>query len=289
MLKSFSSSLIALALCASPALAQEAPLPRPSPFAKASQTVGLTDITVDYSSPGVKGRKIWGTVVPYGQPWRAGANNPTKITFSKDVKIGDTAVPAGSYTFLVIPDKASWTLVLNKDPKGAGAFGYHKEDDVVRVTAKPETIAMRERLGYSFPTFDTNTAQLALEWEKVRVTLPIKLDTDAQVAKSIKTIEETPWGPLNQAARYELEQKKDYDAGIRLVDASLKIKEDWFNVWTKAQLLHEKGDNKDALALAQKAQDLGSKAEQGRFFFADEVKKALTDWKSAPAGGKNTK
>lgn len=287
MLKSFSTSLFALALSASAALAQEAPLPRPSPFAKAQQTVGLTDITVDYSSPGVKGRKIWGTVVPYGQPWRAGANNPTKITFSKDVKVGDTAVPAGSYTFIVIPDKASWTLVLNKDPKNAGAFGYHKEDDVARVTVKPEAIPLRERLGYSFPTFDNNQAQLALEWEKVRVTLPIKLDTDAQVAKSIKTIEETPWAPLNQAARYELEQKKDYDAGLKLVDASLKVKEDWFNVWTKAQLLHEKGDNKEALVLAQKAQDLGSKAE--RFFFADEVKKALTDWKSAPAGGKNSK
>jgi hypothetical protein len=236
----------------------------------------------------VKGRKIWGTVVPYGKPWRAGANSPTKITFSKDVKIGETAVPAGSYTFMVIPDKANWTLIINKDPKGAGAFGYHQEDDVVRVTAKPEAIAMRERLGYAFPNFDNNVAHLALEWEKVRVTLPIKVDTDTQVAKSIKVIEDNPWGPLNQAARYELEQKKDYDAGLKLVDESLKIKEDWFNVWTKAQLLHEKGDNKEALPLAQKAQDLGSKAGD-RFFFADEVKKALTDWKSAPAGGKNSK
>src|ERR1700684_4524258 len=103
---------LAAFLIAVPALAQQLDLPRPSPFAKTVQTVGLTEISIDYSSPGVKGRKIWGEVVPYGQVWRTGANMATKITFSKEVTVGTTTVPAGSYAFFAIPTADSWTLIL---------------------------------------------------------------------------------------------------------------------------------------------------------------------------------
>src|SRR4051794_332523 len=102
-------------LLAAPASAQ-LELPRPSPNARLTQTVGLTDITVEYSSPGVKGRTIWGGLQPWGEVWRAGANATTKVTFSKDVTVGTTAVPAGSYAFFVIPNKeGAWQVILNKD------------------------------------------------------------------------------------------------------------------------------------------------------------------------------
>jgi hypothetical protein len=272
------SLILSSLLLSSVAFAQMPELPRLSPNAKVSQTCGLTDISVDYSSPGVRGRKIWGNVVKWNEVWRAGANSATKVTFSKDVSIGGTAVPAGTYALFVQPTQKSWTIIINKEANQWGSFAYHKEFDLVKVEVKPETIANREHLTYSFPSFDNNTATLALDWEKVRVALPIKLDTEKQVTASIKQIEDNPQGMLNQAARYELEQKKDYDAGLRLVDASLKLKEDWFNTWTKAQLEHAKGNDKDALSLAQKAQDLGSKTPE-RFFYADEVKKALVEWK----------
>jgi len=262
----------------SPALAQQLELPRPSPNAKVVQTVGLTDITVEYSSPGVKGRKIWGVLVPYDKVWRAGANAVTKVTFSRDVTIVGKPVPAGSYALFVIPGKTTWTVALNKDlnQPGTGA-GYKQEQDLLRVLVKPQSIPMRERLAYEIRDFSDAQATLVLEWERVRLAVPIVLGTDAQVAASLKTFAEEEWRPWNNAARYELESKKDYDAGLELVEKSLQKRETWLNVWTKAQLLAAKGRYKEAYPLAQKANELGEKSPP--FFFADEVKKALADWK----------
>jgi hypothetical protein len=270
-----------LAFCvavSAPVAAQQLDLPRPSPSAKVSQTVGLTDISVDYSAPAVKGRKIWGAVVPYDKIWRAGANAVTKLTFSRDVSIVGRAVPAGSYAFFVIPGKTSWTLVLNKDltQPGTGA-GYKQEMDQLRVLVKPQTILLRERLAYQVVDFNDTKATLTLEWEKVRLSMPIVLATDAQVDASLKTFGEDEWRAWNNAARYELESKKDYDTGLSFVEKSLQKKETWLNVWTRAQLLAEKGRYKEAYPLAQKANDLGEKSPP--FFLADEVKKALVDWK----------
>ncbi len=268
----------ALALLCSTTAKAQLQLPRPSPAAKVMQTVGLTEISVEYSSPGVKGRKIWGAVVPYGEVWRTGANATTKVTFSKDVTVGGTQVPAGSYAFFAIPTTGEWTLILNKDFNQGGAFKYDKNQDVARVQVQPKPIPQRERLVYIVSDFTNDTASLDLEWEKIRVSLPIKLNTDAQALANIKSMVDGAWGPYTSAARYMLETKKDYDAGLQLVDKSLAIKEDWFNLWTKAQLLHAKGKSREAYNFAQKADQLGQKTPD-RYFLADEVKKALVDWK----------
>ncbi len=270
-------------LClAGPAFAQQFELPRLSPSAKVTQTAGFTDITVDYSSPGVRGRKIWGAVVPYGEVWRAGANTATRITFSKDVTVDGKPVPAGDYALFVIPNKApaAWTVILNKETKQWGAFAYKKDQDFLRVDVKPVAIAEHERLGFSFPDFNNDQATLAIEWEKVRLPLTIKLATDKQAGGMIKNLEDNPETMWTQAARYELEQAKSYDAGLKLVEKSIAIQESWINDWTKAQLLAAKGDKKGALAFAQKADALGAKTPD-RYFYADDVKKAMADWKSA--------
>ncbi len=277
-MKTFALSLFAVAALSSSAVAQQVDLPRPSPFAKVWQTVGLTEITVDYSSPAVRGRKIWGGLVPYGEVWRAGANAATKLTFSKDVTVGGTAIPAGSYALFMIPTADKWTIIINKDFNAPGAFNYKKELDVVRFDVKPDALPMNhERLAYVFNDFTNDEATLSLVWEKVRVPMSIKLATQAQVTANLKALEENAWQPFNAAARYELEQTKNYDAGLKYVDQSLRVREDWLNVWTKAQLLAAKGKYGEAYPLAQKAQTLGQKAQ--RFFFADEVKKALVEWK----------
>src|SRR5262249_1050250 len=153
-----------------------------------------------------------------------------------------------------------------------------KELDVARLEVKPAPIAQRERLAYIFSDFGNSGGMLDLEWEKLRAAIPIKVNTEAQAAAGIKSMMDNAWMPYNTAARYMLEQKKDFDAGLDLVEKSLTIKEQWFNVWTKAQLLAAKGKYKEALPLAERTQQLGQKAE--RFFFADEVKKALVDWKN---------
>jgi len=253
-------------------------LPRPSPAAKVTQTVGLTEITVEYSSPSVKGRKIWGGLLPYGQVWRAGANQATKVTFSKDVTIGSTSVPAGSYAFFVIPTANQWTLILNKDFNQNGTDKYKPELDAVRLPVQPKAIPHRERLAYLVADFSDDAASLDLEWEKVRASLPIKLGTQAQALANIKAATDGAWAPLNSAARYMLETVKDYDTGLQLVDKSIASKEHWFNLWTKAELLNAKGKRKEALTYAQKAKQLGEKTPQS-FFLAEDVNKALKEWK----------
>ncbi len=273
----FAFSLLAGSLSVGVASAQQLELPRPSPNAKVSQTVGLTEVSVDYSSPAMKGRKVFGGLVPFGQLWRTGANAATKITFSKDVTIEDKPVPAGTYALFSIPTATGWTLILNKNPNQGGTDQYKQDLDLARFSVKPQAIPPRERLTFLFSNTTDSTTSLDLEWEKVRVSLPIKAGTDAQVAANIKGLENGAWRPWNNAARYLLESKKDLDQALALVDRSLSLKEDWFNVWTKAQIVAAKGKAADACPLAQKAQGLGEKSES--FFFAAEVKKAIADWK----------
>jgi hypothetical protein len=272
------AAALAVAALALPASAQQLELPRPSPNAKASQFIGVTEVTVDYSSPGVKNRKIWGGVVPYDKVWRAGANSPTKLTFSKDVVIDGKPISAGSYVLFVIPSPTKWTLVLNRDPKNAGAFGYNKADDVLRVDVKPQPIPMRERLIYTFSNMTESQGNLDLEWDKVRASLPIKVHTEEQVAASIKGLENGGWSPWANAARWELEAK-NYDQGMTLADTSIRIKETWQNDFVKAQLLAARGNYKEALPLAQKAKELGDKEGDG-FFLKADVDNALKSWKT---------
>jgi Protein of unknown function (DUF2911) len=252
-------------------------LPRPSPFAKVVQTVGLTDITVDYSSPGVKGRKIWGAVVPYDQMWRAGANNATKLTFSRDVTFAGKPVPAGSYAFFVIPTKGAWTVILNKKAEQNGVGRDYKEaEDLLRVQVTPKAAPFRERLAYLVTDFNDDKASLDLEWDKLRLAIPITVQTSAQALANINNAIDNTWRTYANAARYMLENKKDYDAGLKYVDQSLALKEDWFNVWIKAELQAAKGDLKDARATGEHAYDLGKKSPM--FFLEGEIKKTLADW-----------
>jgi hypothetical protein len=254
-------------------------LPRPSPFAKVSQEVGLTQITVDYSSPGVKGRKIWGALVPFDKMWRTGANVATKITFSKDVTFVDQPVPAGTYALFTLPAKSGeWTVILNKNADQPGtARDYKPELDLVRVKVHAKPAPQRERLAFIFSDFSDDRASLDLEWEKLRVSIPIKVATADQVMANINRELDNTWRAYANAARYMLETKKDYDGGMKLIDQSLALKEDWFNVWIKASLLAAKGNFKDAHAQAQRSYDLGQKAGP-MFFLQDEVKKSLAEW-----------
>jgi len=268
----------AIALLAAPAARADLDLPRPSPFAKVWQVVGLTEITVDYSSPGVKGRKIWGGLVPYDQMWRAGANSATKVTFSKDVTFAGKPVPAGSYAFFVIPGKSDWTVILNKKADQGGIGRDYKQDqDLLRVQVKPKAAPFRERLAYLVTDFTDDKASLDLEWEKLRLSIPITVDTTNQALAAIKTAVDNSWRTYANAARYMLENKKDYDAGMKLVDQSLALKEDWFNLWIKAELQAAKGSVKDARATGEHAYELGKK--DSNFFLEGEIKKTLGEWK----------
>ena len=166
------SLLILLAL---PLAAQQLRLPRVSPSSTLTQTVGLTDITIKYSRPGVKGRQIWGQLVPYDQVWRTGANEATTISFSDDVTINGQKLAKGTYALFTIPHKDQWDVVFNSQAEQWGAFTHDKSKDVLTVTAKPEKAEFREWMEFEVPEMTTDTAKIALRWENVAV--PFTVDT----------------------------------------------------------------------------------------------------------------
>ena len=286
----FKITLVLLALIPLKHASAQLLLPAPSPKAMVMQTVGLTEITIDYSSPAVNGRTIWGDLVPYDKPWRAGANSATKITFSKDVTIGTTAVPKGSYSILIIPSKTDWTIILNKDAS-VSAEEYKQEMDMVRIMATPMmdpicvmtaagagTPIMRstERLTYYFSDFNNEMGTINMVWEKYRVSFTVKVGTDKQAAENIDKAVNGAWGIYNNSARYYFD-KKEYDKALEYANQSIAISDQWFNNWVKAQILAAKGMNEDAYFHASKAKELGDKNPKG-FFFKDQVEKSLVDW-----------
>jgi hypothetical protein len=274
------AGLVLAGALAAPGLAgaQQLELPRPSPGARVMRQIGLTEITVDYSSPAVRKRRIWGALVPYDKPWRTGANASTRVTFTKDVSVGGKTVPAGSYALLTIPGPKTWTVMLNRNTELAGNMDrYRPEEDVVRVTAVPRAIPHQEWLSFAFSGVTEDACVLDMDWEKLRISLPIKTFTAQQARQNIDRTLGGLWRVYANAARY-MKDQKDYDAALKYIDQSLAMKEDWFNLWTKAEILAARGERKQALALAQKADELGSKNPQG-FIYAADVKKALSEWK----------
>ena len=264
-------------LAFSAGLRAQVDLPAPSPKAQVMQTAGLTDITVDYSSPGVKGRTIWGGLLAYDSLWRAGANAATKVTFSRDVTVGGKEVKAGSYSLFIIPVKdGPWTIILNSDA-AASTGDYSKSKDVVRINAAPAAVPFRERLAYQVTDFNDSAATVSMEWEKMRVSFGVGLATHQQALKSIEKTLGGTWRNYNSAARYMMEHN-DLETAMKYVDQSLSLSDEWFNNWTKAQIFAAQNKYNEALMYAQKAKALGDKNPDG-FFYKPNVEKALVDWK----------
>ena len=271
-----------IAATATPVLAQSLELPAPSVKAKVEQRVGITDFSVDYSSPAVRDRKIWGGLVPFDQVWRTGANASTKLTASRDFKFGDVAVPKGTYSVFTIPNASGWTVILNKDAD-AGADEYDTKKDAARVTVTPATIDARERMTFLFTNTTEDATRLDLEWERVRVSVPIKVDTQAQVSAGIEKAIGDGWRPYYQSGRYLVESGGDLDKAIGYLDTSISLKATWWNNWWRAQALAKKGRTADAVAAGEKAMQLGKGDEVFEQFFKADVQKTMDGWKKGKA------
>jgi Protein of unknown function (DUF2911) len=272
-------SLLALAASTASAQQQVPELPAPSPKARVEQRVGLVDFAVDYSSPGVKGRKIWGALVPFDRPWRTGANAATKVTASRDFKFGGAAVPAGSYSLYTVPGKATWRVALNSDLAAQGNDGFDAKKDVASITVTPKAIKGRERLTYLFSATTDNGARLDMEWEKIGIYVPIEVDTKTMAMANIDKAAQDAWRPLANSARYLLESNGDMDRALSLADQSIAIKATWLNTWVRAQLLAKKNRVPDAIAAAEQAIQLGTGDQIFENFYKPDVTKAVGDWK----------
>jgi hypothetical protein len=273
------AATLTLALASRPAAAivSELELPRESPVGRVSQQVGLTEISVEYGSPAVRGRKIFGNLVPYDQLWSLGSYQAAKIHFSRPVVIGTRTIPAGTYALFAIPGKAQWTVILNKNAEQLGSGrDYRPDQDAVRLLVKPHSTPHREHLAIAIPDFSDDSATIELAWDRVGVSLPIRVDTTKEVLNNISALDNT-WRAYANAARYMLETKKDYDTGLRYADQSLALRQDWYNAWIKALLLAAKGNYKDAQKAAELSLELGLKSGDALFPEA-EIRKAASDW-----------
>ena len=275
------ASLLSVGLAASPVLAQSAPeTPQPSPKARVEQRVGITDFALDYSSPAVKGRVIWGGLVPFDTLWRTGANAATRLTASRDFTFGGKVVPAGSYSLFTIPARSSWTVILNSKPDLAGTSGYDDKNDVARITVTPETLAApRERMTFLFADTTEAATSLDLEWEKLRVRIPLQVDTKKLVMAGIEKSLGDAWRPHFLAARYLLDANGDLDQALEYANTSIAIKPGWWNNWVKAQVLAKKGRTTEAIAAVEQSQQLGKGDNTYEQFFREDIAKAAAEWK----------
>ncbi|MGE0869302.1 MAG: DUF2911 domain-containing protein [Kofleriaceae bacterium] len=274
----FTSVLVSLLVAPAIAAAQPAfELPQPSPSARAEQRVGITAFSIDYSSPGVKGRKIWGELVPFDKAWRAGANQSTTLTVSRDFKLGATPVKAGSYSIFMIPTKKSWTVILNSDVN-AGANHDPKKDIAKEIVTPTQLAQPRERLTYMFSDTTDDRTSLDLEWESMRIRVPLSVNTRSHVEAAIDEATNAAWQPHFRSANY-LFQAGDVKRALPLVQKSISIKQTFRNEWLQAQLLMKTGKKAAAKAAANRALKLGAGQPAFEQFFKAEITKTIASWK----------
>lgn len=252
----------ALALITIAATAQQLPVPSPAAFVK--QTVGLTEFTIDYARPSMKGRKIFGGLVPYGEVWRTGANVATKITFNTDITFGSTPVGAGTYALFATPSEGTWTVMLNKDIEQWGTSNYREEMDVARVTVKAEKNAGTETFEIRFERITKNSAQLTLVWEETVVRVPIEVAVDAQAEKNIEAaIAAKPEDAMvyRNAANYYFQNNIKLDVAETYMDKSVALKADnWYSQYLYSLILAANGKKKEAVDAANISLHLGNTA-----------------------------
>ncbi len=242
------------------------PQPQASPGATVSQTVGITEITVTYHRPGVKGRDVWGGLVPYGEVWRAGANENTTISFSHDVTVGGKPLNAGTYGLHMIPTKSQWTVIFNKNSTSWGSFFYSEAEDAQRIVVIPQPDSFHEWLLYEFSDLTDSSAILSLSWEKLRVPILITTETRKNVlALARDAYLRGPagftWQGFNQAAQYSLRNGGDLNEALKWADRSTGMVETFGNLRTKAQILEAMGKSSEASPLFAKSMTIASEAD----------------------------
>lgn len=257
--------VIGLALMAGPALAQPLELPRPSPKAMVMQQVGLTEVTIAYGRPAVRGREVWGSLVPLGQVWRTGANEATTISFSTEVTVAGTVLPAGTYGLFTIPGTDEWTVILNKGATQWGAYQYSSEQDVVRFTVKPQAAEFAEMMTFAIADVSNDGAVVHLHWERVRVSFPFSVDTipgvlvNARAAVAGAAADD--WRTPLRAAAFCVDNAVNLEEAATWVDRSLAVREGFYNLLVKARLLALQGDKAAAVGTVQRAIQVGKAAQ----------------------------
>jgi hypothetical protein len=304
-----SFALLLLVFVAAPFASAQVRTPRPSQKASVMQTIGVTDVTITYSRPGVKGRTIWGDplpeqagtkaeatldnqntrpkgapIVPWGHAWRTGANEATQFVVTDDVLINGQKLPAGSYSLHTIPTKNEWTIIFNSVANQWGSFDYDPAKDTLRVKVKPEWgDHSKEWLEYWIDPINDNSAQVNIRWEKVRVPFTVEVPdvkalTLQKARAAVQAAKPDDWRTPLQAANYVLlsDDKTGAAEAAGWLEQSLKVKETFGNMYTKARLLASQGKTEEAIVAGEKALALGKEAKAN----TGDLEKRLAEWKA---------
>jgi hypothetical protein len=235
-------------------------IPRPSPAASVSQTIGYTTITITYCRPGVKDRQIWGDLVPYNEIWRTGANEATTIQFTTDVMIENHKVPAGKYSLFTIPAKETWTVILNKISNQWGAFQYNEKEDLLRFNVKPVKNEFTERLLFSFSDIDDSSCSIVMNWEYLKIAVNVKLNLTKKVFSKIKqAIAAKPddFQIYIVGATYAADHGVFMDEAFKWVDKALSISNNFNGYLAKAKLFYKQGKYVDAIKEIERCREIG--------------------------------
>jgi hypothetical protein len=272
-------------------------LPRDSQHSAVTQRIGITDITISYSRPLVKGRPIWGKLVPYNEVWRTGANENTTVKFTDDVSIEGKPLPKGVYALFTIPGENQWTVIFSKVHTAWGSFTYNQADDALRVTVKPQASDPHEALAFDFDDVKADSAVATLRWEQVAV--PFKVDVkvhdivQASLRNQLQGLPQYTWEGWDDAATYLLTNKYDLNEALQYEETSIRTEPRFDNYLTKSQILEAMGRKDDSEAAKKNALDRATaaqlyyygrqlqgqgKQDQAFAFFREAAKKDPNDW-----------
>jgi len=252
--------------------AQQLTTPQPSPTANIKQNFALSNIEISYSRPGVKGRKVFGDLVPYGKVWRTGANNATTITFGEEVIIGGKKVPAGKYGLLSIPGETEWTFIITKQLDVTSPAAYKQDQDVVRVTCKPEALPFSiETMMINIDNIKSNSCTIGLVWENVFAGFEVTSDVDSKVMAQIKGSMENDNRPYFAAAQYYIDNGKDLSKAVEWLDkAYVQNPNAYWVLYQKARAQKMLGKKADAIATSNKSIEIAKKEKNDDYVALNE-------------------
>jgi hypothetical protein len=264
--KSILLQFMFIGLFFSEGIGQQIQMPQASPSANISQKIGLTDVSIEYSRPSMRGRKIFGELVPYGEVWRTGANAATIITFKTEVIIEGNKVPAGVYALYSIPGKNEWTIILSSNTKLWGAVGYNQEDDFLRFNVKPGKTGQKyETMEINFVDITDTGTSVDIKWENTRVKFRIETEVDSIVMSQIKelVLDQEPQNPglYYQAANYYFTNNKDMNQAYDWINKSVSSDPKYWTVHLKAKIELALGKKKEAIESAQRSMNMAREAK----------------------------
>ncbi len=246
--------------------------PAPSPAQTIRQDFGLGAIEISYSRPGVRGRKVFGDVVPYGNVWRTGANNATTISFSDEVSIGGKKIAPGKYGLLSIPGAKKWIIIISKQTNVTSPADYKEDQDVVRVNATAvKSKQATETFSLAIQDIRNTSCNLVISWDKTSVMLPIQTDIDSKIMASIEAAMKTEKPPYYNAAMYYMDNGKDLNQALSWFDKATEVNPNAFWIhYQRANCLAKLGRKAEAIASAEKSKKLAADAKNGDYVKLNE-------------------